>query len=817
VIRDIQFGFKMLWKDRAYAITAILTLALCIGANTAIFTIVHSVLLKPLPVPDSDRILQMSNQYPNMGSTIFTGSAVPDYYDRLQGMSVYEEQAMYDITSRVFNIDGSPEGIPGIEATPSLFRLLKVQPIYGRIFDESEGETGSDLKVILSYGLWQQLYGGDPGVIGKQVRMGGYFRTIVGVLPRSFQFVDPQTRFWVPLAFTDQQKSVDARHQNPFTSIGRLKSGATIQQAQQQVNAINAANLERFPQFKQLLINAGFYTRVDRLQDVVVQNVRGTLYLLWGGAALVLLIGAANLANLALARSNGRIREISTRLAIGASRAQVAAQLTTESVLLTLIGGLIGILTGLGMLRALMTIGLDGLPRASEIQMDFIVIGVALGLAILAGFLIGMVSVAHVFKANLNEALHEETRTGTQGQRARTVRRGLVVAQVAFAFMLLIDSGLLVVSFLNLLAMDPGFKSQNVLTASLWIPESRYPSDTSVLQLTNRLLSVVRTIPGVVSAGATTSLPLGGNRDDGVILAEGYQMKPGESVVNPRQIGVTPGYFEAIGTPLLRGRFFEDRDNETATPTIIVDERLARKFWPSDDPIGKRMYIPGTANDFGPNQNTKWLTIVGVVPEVRLEDLARTLTFGAVYLPAEQSHPRGLSFTLKTSGDPAALAKTFRSRLRELDPEMPPEVRVMSDYVALSLVQRRAVMLLATSFGIVSLFLSVVGIYGVLSFLVTQRYREIGIRIALGSTPLRTFALVLREGIVLIFSGLIIGLAGASALRQFLQGQVYGLAVMNPVVICAAAVTLSIIAIAASSIPARRATRVDPVTVLNQQ
>ena len=310
----------MLWKERSYALTAILTLVVCIGANTAIFTIVHSVLLKPLAVPDSDRILQMSNQYPKMGSTIFTGSGVPDYYDRLRGMSVYEEQALYDHAGRVFYIDGSPESIQGMEATPSLFRLLKVQPIHGRIFDESEGQAGNDLKVILSYGLWQQRYGGDPGVIGRQIRMGGFFRTIVGVMPRDFQFVDPRTRFWIPLTFTEQQKSDDARHNNPWTNIGRLKPGATIQQAQQQVNAINAANLERFPQYKQLLINSGFHTSVDRLLDVLVRSVRGTLYLLWGSAAFVLLIGAANLANLALARSNVRLREISTRLAIGASR-----------------------------------------------------------------------------------------------------------------------------------------------------------------------------------------------------------------------------------------------------------------------------------------------------------------------------------------------------------------------------------------------------------------------------------------------------------------------------------------------------------------
>lgn len=780
--------------------------------NTAIFTIVHSVLLKPLPVPDSDRILQMSNEYPNMGSTAFTGSGVPDYDDRLRSMNVFEEQALYDTTGRVINLDGTPVGVQGIEATPSLFRLLKVQPVYGRLFDESEGQIGNDLKVILSYGLWQQLYGGDTGVIGRQIRMGGFSRTIVGVMPRGFQFADPQIRFWIPLALTDEQKSDDARHQNGWTSIGRLKPGATIQQARQQVDAINAANLERFPQFKPLLIRPGFHTRVERLQDVLVKGVRGTLYLLWGGAALVLLIGAANLANIALVRSHVRLKEISTRLAIGASRSQVAAQVVTESLLVALIGALIGILTGFGMLRALMTIGLDQLPRASEIHLDLTVIGTAFGLSTLTGLVIGLVSVAHVFQVNLNAVLHDESRTGTQGRRARTVRRGLVAAQVAFAFVLLIGSGLLIASLQKLLAADPGFKPQNVVTTNMiWIPESRYPNDFAVRQFTNRMLSAARTTPGVTYAGATTILPLSGSRDDQVIVAEGYQMKPGESVVNPLKINVTPGYFEAIGTPLLQGRFFDERDNESAPDAIIIDERLARKFWPGIDPIGKRMYAPATTHDSTVNPNTKRFTVVGVVREVRLEDLARTVEVGAVYYPVAQTLPRFFFLTMKTSGDFTAVANVLRPRLREVDPELPlPEVRTMSDYVALSLIQRRAVMLLATSFGIVSLFLSAVGIYGVLAFLVTQRLREIGIRIALGSTPLRTFVFVLREGILLVAAGLIMGLAGIASLEQTLESQVYGVAVMNGGVIGMVAVVLSFIAIAASAIPARRASRVDP-------
>jgi putative ABC transport system permease protein len=819
VFRDIHFSLKMLWKDRGYALTAILTLTVCIGANAAIFTVVHSVLLKPLPVPDSDRILLMSNQYPRMDSAVHSNSGVPDYYDRLRGMNVYEEQALYNNTLLQLDVHGSPELIQGIEATPSLFRLLKVAPVQGRTFDDSEGEVGNELKVILSYDLWQELYGGDPGAIGRQVRMGSRLRTIVGIMPRSFQFPGPEMRFWVPLTFTDQQKSDDARHSNGWTNIGRLKRGTTIEQAQEQVNAINAANLERFPQIKPLLINAGFYTRVDRLQNVMVRKVRGTLYLLWGGAAFVLLIGAVNLANLALARSNLRHRELSTRLAIGASRIQVARQLITESLLLALTGGLAGILAGFGMLRALATIGLDRLPRASEIHMDLRVIGIIFLVVVITGILIGMVPVAHLFKVNLSTVLQEESRTGTRGRQARRVRRGLVVAQVAFAFVLLVGSGLLLASFRNLLAVDPGFKSDGVITAGIWMSDSRYPDVAAVRTFTNRLFESVRSIPGVTYAGGTKNLPLSGNSNDIVVMAEGYEMKPGEALMNPLQMVVTPGYFEAMGTPLLRGRFFDKRDNESGPRTVIVDERLARKFWPNGDPIGKRMYEPEDPKELvATDEHTKWLTVVGVVGEVRLEDLARTPTAGAFYYPAAQQVVRGLTLTVKTTGDTVAVLQTLRARVKELDPEMLLGfVRTMNEYTASSLMPWRTTMLLATSFGAVALFLSAVGIYGVLAFFVTQRFREIGIRIALGSTSLGIFGLMLREGVVLVVSGLILGLLGTNALQQVLQSQIYGLAAMDPVVISLVVFVLGSTALAACSIPARRAMRVDPVAVLNQQ
>src|SRR5262245_456437 len=494
-------------------------------------------------------------------------------------------------------------------------------------------------------------------------------------MPKGFEFADSEARFWIPLAFTAQQKSDDFRHSNSWYNVGRLKAGATIAQAQEQVNAINAANQERFPQFKQLLINAGFHTKVELLQEVLVRGVRPTLYLLLGGAAFVLLIGAVNLANVALARSNLRAKELATRLAIGAGRAQVARQLIIESLLLSLAAGVAGIIVGYGILRALTVIGLERIPRAHEIHVDFTVIVAALAVSAVAGVLIGLVPAVHLFNVNLSTALREESRTGTGGRKTHALRRVLVVSQVAFAFVLLIGSGLLLASFRNLLAVDPGFKTEGIITAGIGMPRVRYPADKDVRLFTDRVLQTVRSIPGVSAAGGTTIIPLGGNHSDSVILAEGYQMKPGESLVSPMQVTVTPRYFETMGTQLIKGRSFDERDTDESPAVVIVDERLAQKFWPGGDPIGRRMYKPSNPRDLLKiDEKTRWLTVVGVVREVQFEDLAgRPTTIGAYYFaaaqppPPPQGAPRGLTLAIKASGDPAAVLRAVRAELNKLE------------------------------------------------------------------------------------------------------------------------------------------------------
>ncbi|MBP1597269.1 MAG: hypothetical protein H6Q05_2646 [Acidobacteria bacterium] len=819
IFQDIRFSLRLLWKDKGFAATAIATLALCIGANAAIFSVVNAVVLRPLPVPEPESIMSLFNSYPKAG-VIRASNGVPDYYDRLQGAAAFEEQALYNNPQVTIGEKGSVEQVRAMGVTPSFFRLLRVKPLRGRIFAEEEGEPGNERKVILSYALWQQLYGGQDSAIGRDLRIYGNPYRIVGVMPPDFAYLIPEIRLWRPLAFTPEQKSASGRHNNSYQMIGRLKPGATREQAQAQIDAINTANLDLYPEFKEIITNAGFRTTVVPLQDDVIRDVRKTLILLWGGVLFVLLIGAVNIANLVLARSGSRMRELAMRFALGAGRLRVARQLLTENLLLTAMSSVLGLLLGYWGLKALNRIGLDRVPRAGEVALDGTVVAFILGLTLVVGLVIGLIPVAHAFHVSLSSVFRQDGRGGTS-RSTRAIRNTLAVAQVAIALLLLVGAGLLLASFRQVLAIHPGFSApRQILTGSVALPAARYNGDAALRTFMGRCLESIRKLPGVHVAGATDTIPFGGRSSDSVILAEGYVMKPGESLVSPNQIVVTPGYFEAMGISLLQGRLFDERDQESSPRVIIIDDRLARRFWPDSSPIGKRMWRPSSAKDLvNPDANSRWYTVIGVVRSVKILALVDTdERVGAYFFPYPQTPRSGITFAVKTSSEPASLIASIRGRIAELDPELPLyDVKTMDQRTQESLISHKAPMVLSIVFGLIALLLSAVGIYGVLAYMVAQRTKEIGIRVALGSTPEGIFGLILKEGVFLLAIGLALGLAGSAALGKYIQSLLYGVKPMDPLVLSLVLLILALAALTACALPARRATRVDPIDALRQE
>jgi putative ABC transport system permease protein len=586
------------------------------------------------------------------------------------------------------------------------------------------------------------------------------------------------------------------------------------------VDALNRANLDRFPSFRELLINAGFHTTVVPLEDMLVQQVRGALYLLWGGAAFVLLIGVLNVANLVLARTTQRRKEFATRLALGAGVGRLVRQLVTESVLVALAGGAAGAALGAGLLSALAQGGIETLPRAGEVRVDGMVALAMLAMAALAGVVIGLIPAAQVMHAQVNEVLREESRSGTGGRRARRMRQALVVAQVGLAFVLLAGAGLALASFRQLLHVDPGFDVKGVVTASTTVPQSLYPKDADDRTLMDRALTAIRAIPGVTAAGATNAIPWGGNHSDSVILAEGYLMKPGESVISPEQVTITPGYFETMHIPMVAGRPFDARDTESAPGAIIVDERLAHHFWPGLNPIGRRMFMPQDINNLlKTDAHTHWMTVVGVIHPVHTADVeGNGSPVGAYYLPYAQHVQDGYWLAVKTSGDAGPIMRAVRARFAAVAPNLALfDLHTMEERGDLALASRRASLTLAVFFGCLALFLSAVGIYAVLAYLVAQRQREIGIRAALGCTAGGVVKLVLSEALWLMGAGLVVGVAGSVALRSVAAGQLYGVKPLDPAVMSAVVLTLAVVGLVACALPARRATRIDPVMALREQ
>jgi predicted permease len=822
LLQDLRFGVRLLWKDRNFSVTTIATLALCLAANIAIFAVVDGVLLKPLPFPEPDRLVRIFNKYPGAGVVAEGSNGVPDYVDRRQGMTALEELAVFRENGVTLTGSGTsePERIASMIVTPSFFTVLKTQPLRGQLFNDSHGEIGQDKVVVLTHGFWQRRLGGREDVLGQDVRLGGEPHKILGVLPAGFVFLNPDIQLFRPVAFTARDKSDDSRHSNNWQMFGRLKAEATLEQAQSQLDAINAANFERFPQWQEILTNAKFGSDVLDFQTNLIGARRPTLIMLWGGAIFVLLIGCVNVANLVLVRSTSRIRELATRHAMGATFGRLSRQALTESTLIAAAGGLAGLGLGTWALQAAPFFGFDRLPSGAGLALDARVVLFTFLTVALVGLAVGMIPLVAMRRANMAQVIREEGRSGTQARGTRVMRRLLVTSQVAFALMLLIGAGVLLASFERVLAIDPGFRAENVLAGTVSLPTTRYANNDAVRAGVTQILDRIRTVPGVIEAGVTTTLPFSGSYSDSVVLAEGYQMQRGESLISPGQVVSSEGYFEAMGAKLVAGRFFTADDAENRPRVLIVDSHLARRFWPDGDALGKRMYFPADINNlFAKPTEDQMMTIVGVIEPIRFRGVVEaeaTRRTGAYYSAFRQAPSRTLGVAIRTAQDPDTVANAVRRQIAQIDPELPLYgVRNMADRLAASLMDRRTPMLLATGFAAVALFLAAIGIYGVLAYQVSQRRREIGIRMALGAASGSIFGLVLREGGLIVGVGAAMGLTGAFLLRQTLQSQLYDTVAMDPLVVAVVGAVLMAVALVACLLPARRAAKTDPLIALN--
>ena len=813
MLQDFRVGLKLLWKEKAFTMTALLTLALCIGANSAIFTVLHKVVLEPLPFAESERLVTMYNIYPGLGMADRGANSVPDYLDRRQLTDVFDSVALSGGAGHDVGMNGSPARLNGQNVTPSFFRVLRVSPLLGRIFTEEETVFGKDKYAVLGYGLWKDMFGKDPAVVGKDIRLNAVPYRILGVMPEGFAAPGSEARVWTPMAFDPRTEY--ERHSNSWGMIARLKPGVTLRQAQERIDALNRANLDRFPQFRKLLIDARFATPVKGLKDVMVRDVRSILYLLQAAVGFVLLIGCVNVANLMLVRSNIRMKELAIRFSLGAGRWRLGRQLLTESVTLAALGGLAGVFTGIAGVRLLAYLGAKDLPRGAGIHVDAGSLAFSAAVAILTGLLFGSVPVYHLFRRDLNAVFRSNERTGTPGRHALWIRSALVVCQVSLAFVLLVGSALLTLSFSRLLLVNPGFRPERVTTAAVLLPNARYQDDARTRNMLAGLVQGIRAIPGVAQAGATTYLPFTGNRISSAITIEGYARAPGENPPVPGWGTVTPGYFEAMGIPLLQGRTFTETDTESTQQVAVIDEFLARKYWPKGNAVGGR-FMRGV-REFNQSGGQAY-TVIGVVGSVKNGDLAEQNPVGQFYFDYKQYVPRAVRLTVRTMRDDPLVTAAIRRELQRADPEIPLlDVKTMPERLSQSVQNRRAAMVLCLLFAGIALALAAVGIYGVLAYAVTQRTREFGVRLALGAPAREVVGMVVGQGVRLALIGLLAGIAGALALTRLMTSILFDVKPGDPTVFVAMALGLMAVALGASAVPSLRAVRIQPASALRYE
>jgi predicted permease len=799
-VQDARYALRMIVRTPGFSVIAVLTFALGIGVNTAVFSVVNGVLLRPLPYPDADRITMvwLDNRRQNVREDI---TSYPNYLDWRDQNSAYEDLAGFTTAFFTQTGAGEPERIQGATATANFFDVMGVAPLIGRVFTAAHETPGRDAVVVLSHGLWQRRFGGAPDALGRTVTLNGTAREVIGVMPPDLQW--PRgAELWVPLAPDEGRRQ--ARNSFWLPVIGRLKPGVAVSQAQTEMSGISTRLEQTYPTLR------GFGAYVVPLQEHLVGDVERPLLVLMAAVAFVLLIACANLANLMLGRTAARRRELAIRRALGAGRARIVRQIVTESLVLALVGTVLGSFLAYWATGFVIGLGGDSIPRAEAVALDARVLAFALALATLAALLSGLLPALHASGARATEHLREGGRQGGSGGSRRT-RSALVAAEVALALVLLVGAGLLVRTLVSMQRVDRGFRTDGVAMGTISLPGVAYADAPAIRGFYARLLERVRALPGVESAATTTGVLMPLLANSTVFSIEGKPLPPPEERIEFPYEFVTPGYFETIGAQLVSGRTFTPQDGPEAPEVAVVNESLARLAWPDQDPVGRRLR-PG-----GEQSQAPWITVVGVVKDMRRGEVTRQVR-PEIYVSALQTTPRTQTLVVRTSGDPAALIPAVRRELQALDPQLPLfRAGTLDHAVSDTMTRSRFQTTLLGGFAAIALLLATVGIYGVTSHAVSQRRQEIGIRMALGARAADVLVLMLRQHMAPALAGIGLGVAGAIALSRSLATLLYGVSATDPATFALVALVLLAVALAACWIPARRAARVDPLVALRTE
>jgi predicted permease len=810
--RQLSYAARLLQKTPGFTATALLTLAVCLGANLTIFAVIDSVLLRPLPFPEPDRLMMIFNTYPKAGVDR-DGSSLTNYYERRGRIPAFSSLSIYNYGTEIIGEPGSTEREQTMRVSPDFFSTLGVGPVIGRTFTDEETTSKTDHVAILSDTFWRQRYNADPNVIGNQIRVNSVPRTVIGVLPPSFRFLSSDARVFLPLASRPEDRGPSRRHSggNVIQMIARLKPDATLAQAQSQIDAQNAALEVDDPQAK-MIADAGFRSLVVPLRADHVAAVRTTLLLLEAGVLVLLLIGAVNFVNLLLIRASGRVKELAVRQALGAGWRYLVSEVLVETTLLTFAGGLLGLAMGAGGIQLLRGLGADRLPLGSRIVFDARLALVGLVAAIVMGIVFAVpVSWFHL-RRHLGNALQSESRSGTSGRAAQILRHSFIVSQIALAFILLAGAGLLGLSLQRVMAISPGFQSDHVLTGQILLPWADY-SEAGRLKFMESLMEKLDHLPGVLSAGVVNNVPFSGNIGKSAATVAGHVRRPGESARGHYAYGVAGDYFRAMGFSLRAGRFLTADDSRRSERVCVVDEDFARYYWPHASAIGQRLWDGSEAG-----KDAEAFTIVGVVGGVKQAGLMENAAQGAIYYPYSFRIGDSVFVAVRTSVPPESLGLTLQRVVRQIDPDIPVNnLRSMDTRIADSLVARRSPALLAGLFSGIALLLTSIGTYGVLSYAVAQRRREIGVRIALGAQSGQIRIQFLSLSLRLLSAGTVLGLIGAWQAGRAMRSLLFQVPPLDVAVLATAACVTAAVCLAACLLPSQRAARISPMEALSEK